>query len=122
MAEGRPLHGKDFVDNMQDYVEERLTYGTDSDEYAELNRELRQDEADLETLERGGTRPQPNMDALADEAQLPTRMDRARGATPIEEQGDGQVDYDHLAPEDEARARVARGTSDRGDSGKIGRA
>lgn len=122
MAEGRPLHGDDFIENMQDYVEERMTYAGDSDELAEANRALQQEERDLQTQERGQTtQSQPNMDALEDEAQLPGRMDRAHGATSIEAEGDGAVNYRHLAPEDEARSRVTRGINDRSDQSSIDR-
>lgn len=117
MTEGRRLHGDDSIENLQDYVEERMTYASDSDEYADMNRLLERDEAELErdetALERGrsGTAPSSgsmDVDALEAEANLDVGMDRARGSAPIEAQGDGQVDYDRLAPQDEARARMTR--------------
>ena len=124
MAEGRPLHGKSVTENVQDYVEERLEYSSDSNEIADADRALKQELADLQNVggSRGATMQQPDVDALNTEAQLPASgMELAHGASQIEATGDGQVNYDHLAPQDEARARVARSTTDRGDSGKIGR-
>lgn len=107
MTEGRPLRG-DGVENLQDYVNERLTYASDSDEYAEANRTLEQELADLEGLrsERGQTHARPDIDALIDEAQLRVEgMELRQGAE--REVGSGsQVDFNQLPPQDEARTNI----------------
>ena len=107
MSEGRPLHG-DGVENLQDYVNERLTYASDSDEYAEANRTLEQELADLKALhaERGRTDARTDIDALINESQLRVdRMQLRQGAQ--REVGSGsQVDFDQLPPQDEARANI----------------
>jgi hypothetical protein len=108
MAEGRPLHGEG-IENLQDYVEERLTYAGDTDEYAAADRTLEQELADLQALhqERGSSSARPNLDALIDEAQL--RVDRLRGGAVQERASGGQADPDLLPPESEARQNeVAR--------------
>lgn len=107
MAEGRPLRG-DGIENMQDYVEERLTYGTDSDEFAEANRTLEQQLADLQTLqqERGQSHARPNIDALIDEAQLSVDRMQQRSAGQLEAGSGTQANPDVLPPEAEARQNV----------------
>lgn len=109
MAEGRPLRGEG-IENLQDYVEERLTYASDSDEYAAADRTLEQELADLQALhqERGRQDARPNLDALIDEAQL--RVDQLRGdAGSFEASTGGQADPDLLPPDSEARQNeVAR--------------
>lgn len=103
MTEGRPLHG-DGMENLQDYVQERLTYASDSDEYAEANQRLQQQLADLEALqqERGRPEARPDIDALINEAQL--NVDRLRGnAAGIETGSGSQVDFDKLPPDAAAR-------------------
>lgn len=107
MTEGRPLRG-DGIENLQDYVEERLTYGTDSDEFADANRTLQQQLADLQTLqqERGQTHARPNIDALIDEAQLRVDRMQQRSAGQIETGGGMMSDPDQLPPEGEARQNV----------------
>jgi hypothetical protein len=110
MAEGRRLHG-DGAENLQDYVEERATYGTDSDEFAEANERLQQELADLQSAGQEQAQPQaqPNTEALIDEAQLPAdQMDLRQGSD--REAGAGsQVDFDKLPPDAEARSRVTKG-------------
>ena len=107
MSEGRPLRGEG-LDNLGDYVNERMTYASDSDEYAEANRTLEQELTDLQALhdERGRSDSRPNIDALIDEAQLRVnRMQLRQGAERAV--GDGsQVDFDQLPPQDEARQNV----------------
>lgn len=108
MAEGRPLRG-DGIENLQDYVEERMTYASDSDEYAAAERTLEQELADLQALnqERGKPDARPNIDALIDEAQL--RVGRMDGAGTFEASSGVQADPDLLPPESEARQNeVAR--------------
>jgi hypothetical protein len=107
MSEGRRLHGEG-MDNLEDYVNERLTYASDSDEYAEANRTLEQELADLQALnaERGQPQARPNIDALIDEAQLRVdRMQLRQGAERAVGSG-SQVDFDQLPPQDEARQNV----------------
>lgn len=108
MAEGRPLRG-DGIENLQDYVEERMTYASDSDEFAEAERTLEQELADLQALnqERGKPDARPDIDALIDEAQL--RVGRMGGAGTFEASSNVQADPDQLPPESEARQNeVAR--------------
>lgn len=110
MTEGRPIRG-DGMDNLQDYVEERLTYGTDSDEFAEANRTLQQELADLQTLqqERGQQNARPNIDALIQEAQLRVdRMSMQPDRGNLEATSGSVVDIDKLPPDAEARSNVAR--------------
>lgn len=106
MSEGRPLHG-DGMENLQDYVNERLTYASDSDEYAEANRTLEQELVDLENLraEQGRPDSRTDIDALINEAQLRVeRMQLRQGAE--RSAGGSQVDFDQLPPQDEARQNV----------------
>jgi len=107
MTEGRPLHG-DGMDNLQDYVNERLTYASDSDEYAEANRTLEQELADLEALrnQRGGTDAHPDMDRLITEAELRVERMRLRQGAQREVGSGTPVDFDQLPPEGEARQRI----------------
>jgi|GEM_PF-5665632 len=107
MAEGRPIHG-DGIDNLQDYVEERLTYGTDSDEFAAANRTLEQAQADLATLqqEHGRSDARPDVDALINEAQL--EVDRMQQPSQQVLGGAVQSDSDRLPPEAEARSAVTK--------------
>lgn len=127
MTEGRRLHG-DGVENLQDYVEERLTYGTDSDEFADANRTLEQELADLQALqqERGRSDARPNIDALMKEAQLRVdRMSTRPDANDLEATSGSQVDFDKLPPDAEARSRVndtVRGGQLRGSQGTSDRA
>ncbi len=110
MAEGRRLHG-DGMENLQDYVEERLTYGTDSDEFAEANRTLEQELADLQALqqERGQSSPRPDIEALIQEAQLRVdRMSTRPDADNLDATSGSQVDVEKLPPDAEARARITR--------------
>lgn len=107
MTEGRPLRG-DGIENLQDYVEERLTYASDSNEFADANRTLEQELADLQTLqqERGQTQARPNIDALIDEAQLRVDRMQQRSAGQLETGSGIQADPDQLPPEGEARQNV----------------
>lgn len=107
MAEGRPLHG-DGMENLQDYVEERLTYGSDSDEYADANRELQRQMADLKALqqEREGSAARPNIDALIEEAQLDLQRARLSGTERAVGGGDMPSDPRVLPPQNEARNRI----------------
>jgi len=110
MTEGRPIRG-DGMDNLQDYVEERLTSGTDSDEFAEANRTLQQELADLQTLqqERGQATARPDIDALIQEAQLRVdRMSMRPDQANLEATSGSVVDIDKLPPDAEARSNVAR--------------
>ena len=50
-AQGRRIQGEGLA-HEQDYVEERMTYAGNTDEYAEAARRLAQDAADLERLNR----------------------------------------------------------------------
>jgi hypothetical protein len=50
-AEGRRIRGEGLA-HEQDYIEERMTYAGDTDEYAEAARRLEQEAADLERLNR----------------------------------------------------------------------
>ncbi len=110
MTEGRPIRG-DGMDNLQDYVEERLTYGTDSDEFAAANWTLEQELADLQTLqqERGQAHARPDIEALIQEAQLRVdRMSMRPDRDDMQATSGSVVDIDKLPPEAEARSRVAR--------------
>lgn len=113
MTEGRPLRG-DGIENLQDYVEERMTYASDSDEYAEANRTLEQELADLQTLnqERGQPQARPNIDALIDEAQLRVDRMRQRSVGQLETGSGTQVDPDQLPPDAAARQSVVDRLSD----------
>jgi hypothetical protein len=113
MTEGRPLHG-DGMENLQDYVNERMTYASDSDEYAEANRTLEQELADLQALrsERGQAHARPNLDALIDEAQLRVeRMQLRQGAERAVGSG-SQVDFEQVPPQDEARRNMSKRLDD----------
>jgi hypothetical protein len=107
MTEGRPIHGKDFEENMEDYIQERMTDASDSDEYAELDRTLEQELADLKALQAERSRPdaRPNIDALIAEAQ--SRVDRVRqGSGQFQATGGVKADPEQMPPEAEARSRT----------------
>lgn len=110
MTEGRPIKG-DGLDNLQDYVAERLEYGTDSNEFAAANRTLEQELADLQTLqqERGQAQARPDIEALINEAQLRVdHMSVRPDASQVESGTASTVDFDKLPPEAEARSAVTR--------------
>jgi hypothetical protein len=50
-AQGRRIQGEGLA-HEQDYIEERMTYAGNTDEYAEAAKRLEQDAADLERLNR----------------------------------------------------------------------
>ena len=50
-AQGRRIHGEG-LEHEQDYIEERITYAGNTDEYAEAAKRLEQEAADLERLNR----------------------------------------------------------------------
>lgn len=110
MAEGRRLHG-DGVENWQDYIEERTTYSSDSDEFAEANQQLQRDLADLQAGQQGQaqSQPQPNTEALIDEARLPADQMQLRQGGEREAGAGSQVDFDKLPPDAEARSQVTKG-------------
>jgi hypothetical protein len=119
MAEGRRLRGEG-LENLEDYVQERATYASDSDELAEQNRTLEQELADLQQLhlERSQPNARTDVDALIDAAQ--TRVDRMRnqqGGT-LETEAGTATDFEKLPPDAAARARVVgdAGASDIGES------
>ena len=108
MAEGRRLRGEG-LENLEDYIEERATYASDSDELAEANRTLEQELADLQNLhqERSQANARPNVDALINEAQLRVdRMRQGQGAGALATDAGSTVDFDKLPPDAEARSRV----------------
>lgn len=113
MSEGRRLHG-DGVENLQDYVAERLNYASNTDELAEDNRTLEQELADLEALqrERGQADARPNIDALIDEAQLRVERMKLRQGAEREVGSGSQVDFEQLPPQDEARQRITNRLDD----------
>lgn len=118
MAEGRRLHG-DGVENLQDYVEERITYGTDSDEFAEANQQLEQQSADLNRGQQVGANQQrgPDVGALEDEAQLDTDRMRPHGDAQLESSAGSTFNPEAMPPEAEARNRVSDGPGMGGQSG-----
>lgn len=122
MAEGRRIKGEDFVENMQDYVEERMTEGTDVDELSADARALRQQAADLQHLQQGGatTPTSPDQDALAKEAQIPSgRMDVR--PDPADLSIDATVDPRQQPPQAEARERMIDDVNDAAGQGNIRR-
>ncbi len=107
MTEGRPIHGKDVEENLEDYVKERMEYASDSDEYAKIDHELKQELADLEALqaERAGDDPRHNIEAVIEETEA--RIDRLRKSMgQLEATSGSQVDLEQTPPEAEARAQV----------------
>ncbi len=107
MTEGRPIHGKDFEENMEDYFKERIEYASDSDEYADLDHTLEQELADLKALqeERSRSDARHNIDALIEERQ--SRIDRLRQrGGQLEATSGSQVDLEQMPPEAEARAQA----------------
>ena len=120
MTEGRPLHGDDFVENMQDYFKERVTYGTDSDEYAEMNRVLEQELADLQALHEERSRPdaRSNIEDLIREKQA--RIDQLRASDEQPEARAGiQSNPQAMNPTDEAQSQVDRDLKQRMGQGNI---
>ncbi len=120
MTEGRPIHGKDFEENMEDYVKERLTHASDSDEYADATRTLEQEMADLEALQAERLHPdaRPNIDALIEEGQA--RIDRLRqGSGQYQATGGVQADPDQMPPETEARSRATDRVRDQTGMGNL---
>lgn len=109
MTEGRPMRG-DGLDNLGDYVNERLTHASDSDEYAAANRTLEQELADLEALrsERGRADARTDIDALIKEAELRVERMEFRQGAQLEVGSNSQVDTDQLPPDAEARQNVTR--------------
>jgi len=109
MTEGRPIRGEG-MDNLGDYVNERLTHASDSDEFAAANRTLEQELADLEALrtERGRTDARTDIDALIKEAELRVQRMEFRQGSQLEVGSGSQVDFDKLPPDAEARRSVTR--------------
>jgi len=110
MAEGRRIHG-DGVDNLQDYIEERLEEGTSTERLAEGSRTLQQELADLQALqqERGQPHARTNIEALIQEAQLRVdRMSLRPDVSQLEATAGSMVDFDKLPPANEARSQVVR--------------
>jgi len=108
MTERGPIRG-DGVDNLQNYVENRLVEGTSAEALAEGNRSLQQEMADLQALqqERGQPNARPDIDALIQEAQLRVdRMSVRPDPSKLESGSGSAVDFDKLPPSDEARRRV----------------
>lgn len=121
MAEGRRLHG-DGMENIEDYIEERATYGTDTNEIAEENRVLEQELHDLQNLEqqRGTTTQQPNIDALTEEAQLPSNQLDLRSGTPnIDPTASVNNGIEQMTPQQEARQSITGGITDQTGMGNL---
>jgi hypothetical protein len=98
----------DAVDNWGEYIEERLTTGTQADRLEEQSRTLEQEMAELEALrqERSGPQPRADIDALIEQAELRIeRMKLRQGAERAVTPG-SQVDLEQTPPEAEARAQV----------------
>jgi len=109
MTDGRPLRGEG-VDNMQDYVNERLNYASSNDELAEANRTLEQEIADLDSLraERSRADARENIEALIKEAELRVQRMEFRQGSQLEVGSSTQVDPEQLPPDAEARQNVTR--------------
>jgi len=110
MAEGRRIHG-DGVENVQNYIEERLEEGTSTEQLAQGSRTLEHEMADLQALqhERGQPNPRPDIDALIQEAQLRVdRMSLRPDASQLEATAGSSIDFDKLPPANEARSQVVR--------------
>ncbi|HEX6289929.1 MAG TPA: hypothetical protein VFZ66_12105 [Herpetosiphonaceae bacterium] len=107
MTEGRRLRG-DGDENLQDYVEERLTYASDTDDLAAANRTLEQELADLKALqqERGRADARTNIDALIKEAELRVQRMEFRQGSELERGSGSQVDFDQLPPDAAARKSI----------------
>lgn len=105
---GGPYREDDAVDNWGEYIEERLTTGTQADRLEEQSRTLEQEMAELEALrqERSGPQPRADIDALIEQAELRIeRMKLRQGAERAVTPG-SQVDLEQTPPEAEARAQV----------------
>ncbi len=109
MTEGRPVEGETFGENMQDYIRERATYGTDTNELDDAVRRLEQERAELEKLqaERSGSDARPYIDNLIAESQ--GRIGRMQfGDEEAEDPSGVQANPRLMTPEAEARRRATK--------------
>jgi hypothetical protein len=118
---GGPYREQDATENWQEYIEDRLTTGTQADRLEEQTRTLDQEMADLEALqqERAGAGPRADIDALIEQAQLRIERMRLRQGAEQAAMPATEIDVSQTPPEAEARANVTRQIGDQTGYGNI---
>lgn len=110
--DGEPTEG------LGEYVEEQLNYASDAGEFATANDELQRSMDEVAALEneRTGGSPRADIDRALDDAR--SRLDSLRqagGASPDATAQGLPMDYDRVAPQNEARARIMEGLDENSD-------
>jgi len=114
--QGEPTEG------LGEYVEDQLNYAGDTGEYAVANDELQRTMDEIAALEheRAGPSPRADIDrALSDARSRLDSLRQASGATADATAQGMPMDYDRVAPRNEARAQVMQGLDENSDQSEL---